>query len=209
VLHPFAVVVGSAAATLAAFLVLPLMETIAQRPDADTLLRSVDTATLPPPPPPPEPEQEEEQKPQDEPPELAEPAPPLDLSQIELALNPGGVGGWMTADFDVKLGALATAQSDADALFSLADLDQKPQVIHQADPVLDAESRRKTPGAAHVLFVVDERGRVQNAIVQTSTDKVFEAPALAAVKQWKFEPGRKGGQPVRSRMRVKITFPKG
>ena len=36
-----------------------------------------------------------------------------------------------------------------------------------------------------------------------------ERPALAAVKKWKFEPGKKGGEPVRFRMRVPITFPKG
>jgi protein TonB len=38
---------------------------------------------------------------------------------------------------------------------------------------------------------------------------VFEAPALKAVKQWKFEPGKKNGKAVRFRMRVPITFPKG
>jgi protein TonB len=45
--------------------------------------------------------------------------------------------------------------------------------------------------------------------VQQSTDPVFERPALAAVKQWRFEPGKRNGKPVRFRMRVPITFPKG
>ena len=36
-----------------------------------------------------------------------------------------------------------------------------------------------------------------------------EKPALAAIKQWKFEPGKRSGQPVRFRMRVPITFPEG
>jgi len=43
--------------------------------------------------------------------------------------------------------------------------------------------------------------------VQSSPDPVFERPALTAVKQWKFEPGKRGGQAVRFRMRVPITFP--
>jgi protein TonB len=45
--------------------------------------------------------------------------------------------------------------------------------------------------------------------VQSSSDPVFEAPSLAAVKQWKFEPGKRNGKPVRFRMRVPITFPEG
>jgi len=60
----------------------------------------------------------------------------------------------------------------------------------------------------HVIFTVDESGRVETALVQRSTDSLFDNAALAAVKQWKFEPGTSQGQPVRFRMRVPITFPK-
>jgi len=59
-----------------------------------------------------------------------------------------------------------------------------------------------------VLFVVNERGHVENPIIQKSTDPVFERPALNAVKQWRFEPGKRNGEPVRFRMRIPITFPK-
>ncbi|MBZ0258769.1 energy transducer TonB, partial [bacterium] len=54
-----------------------------------------------------------------------------------------------------------------------------------------------------------QRGQVENPIVQKSTDPIFENPALSAVKKWKFEPGKRNGEPVRFRMRVPITFPKG
>ena len=67
--------------------------------------------------------------------------------------------------------------------------------------------RKKLPGSVSVLFIVDQQGRVENPIVQKSTDPVFEKSALNAVKQWKFEPGKRKGQPVRFRMRVPITFP--
>jgi protein TonB len=60
----------------------------------------------------------------------------------------------------------------------------------------------------YVLFVVDQRGRVESPMVQSSTDPKFEAAAVAAVKQWKFEPGKRNGQAVKFRMRVPITFPK-
>ena len=56
---------------------------------------------------------------------------------------------------------------------------------------------------------VDKKGRVESPRVQQSSDSIFERAALAAVRQWRFEPGRRKGEPVRSRKRVTITFPKG
>lgn len=175
----------------------------------DTTVQNVDTVNIPPPPPPPEPEPEKKQEEKPPPPELAEEAPPLDLSQLELALNPGFSEGWMGGDFAVKLNTVATKSDQLDAVFSMADLDQKPRVIYQPGPTLDAAARRKTPGTVYILFIVDQRGRVENPVVQQATDPVFEKPALAAIKQWKFEPGKRNGKSVRFRMRVPITFPKG
>jgi protein TonB len=90
----------------------------------------------------------------------------------------------------------------------LSDLDQKPRILYQPSPTLNAELRKRAPGTVHIIFIVDERGRVQNPIVQKSTDPIFEAPALAALQQWKFEPVKRKGETVRFRMQVPITFPK-
>jgi len=209
-LHGLCVLAGSAVLTLGCFLVLPLMQAIGRPPDADLLVRSVDTATLPPPPETIEEEPEEEPEPEDEPPVLAEEAPPLDLSQLELALNPGVGGGWSTGEPALSL-QVDTVQggSDVQTLYSLADLDQPPRAILQTAPVVSAQARKAMPGRVHLIFIVDERGAVESPIVQDSTDPVFDAPALAAVKQWRFEPGKRDGQPVRFRMRVPITFAKG
>ena len=208
--HRLWVFLGGAGLALLFFLVLPLMQAITSPLKSDMTVQSVDTAALPPPPPPPEPEQEEQKEEEPPPPELADEAPPLDLSQLELALNPGFSEGWMGGgDFAVKLNTSISKDDSLDSVFSMADLDQKPRVIYQPGPTLDAAARRKTPGTVYVIFVVDQRGRVENPMIQKSTDPVFEKPALAAVKQWKFEPGKRNGQPVRFRMRVPITFPKG
>ena len=51
-------------------------------------------------------------------------------------------------------------------------------------------------------------GRVENAKVRSSTDPIFERPALKAVRKWQFEPGRSGGKAVSTRMMIPITFPK-
>lgn len=212
-LHGGLVTLGAFAFTAALFLVLPLIEAIATQLPADSTVRGLDVASLPPPPPPPDEEEEkpEEEKPEEKPPELLEEQQPLDLSQLELALNPTIGDGFTGGDFAVRLDTASTGQQEdaVDSLFSMADLDQKPRITYQPSPVVDAQVRKKAPGTVYVLFVVDQRGRVESPIVQDSTDPIFEKPALAAVKQWRFEPGKRKGEPVRFRMRVPITFPEG
>ena len=209
VVHWLLVLAGASTLTLAFFLVLPFIQAISKPPDTDLVLASVDTASLPPPPPPPEEELEEEEEPEEEPPELEESAEPLDLSELELALDPGFGDGWASGDFAIKLDTVVSGDEGVDALFSLAELDQQPRVVYQPAPVLDAKLRKRAPGTVYVLFIVDQQGRVQSPLVQKSTDPIFEKPALGAVKQWKFEPGKRNGQAVRFRMRVPITFPEG
>jgi protein TonB len=210
-LHYLAVVTGAGTLTLVFFVALPLIQAISEQPAADYIVRAADTGNLPPPPPPPpeeEPEEPEEE-PEEPPPELQEDTTPLDLSQLELVLNPGGEGGWMNADFNVKLDAMVTKGADSAALFSLNDLDQKPRCIYQPSPSVNSDMRRKAPGTVYVLFIVNENGRVEDPIVQSSSDQVFERASISAVKKWKFEPGTRNGTPVRFRMRRQITFPKG
>lgn len=194
--------------TLAFFMILPVLQVITKPPSKDLTIRSVDVANVPPPPPPP---MEEEQKPEPEdepPPPPALDAEPLDLSQLELALNPGD-GGFGGGDFAINLNGATGGGEDVDAIFSLSDLDQKPRVVYQPAPIYPPElSKKKMEGTVYVLFVVDKDGRVKDPVVQKSTHPAFNNPALKAVKQWKFEPGKRQGKPVQFRMRVPITFQK-
>jgi protein TonB len=206
VLHSLWTVIGAVMLTLALFMVLPLMQTISKPASSDLAVHAVDTAKLPPPPPPPPEEEPEEEEPE-APPELEEEAPPLDLSQLELALNPGFGGGLLEGDFAIKL-KTAGAAENVNAIFSMSDLDQEPRVIYQPGPILNKKLRRRAPGTVYVIFIVNERGRVENPIVQKSTDPIFNKAAVAAVRQWRFEPGKRNGEAVRFRLRVPITFPK-
>lgn len=204
------VLVGAVVLALGLFLVLPLIQAITEGPSGDRIVRQVDTAELEPPPPleeeekPPEPEEEEA------PPELSEDSQPLDLGAMEsLALGPTGGSGWLGGDFGVKLSNVASGGKDVDALFSFADLDQKPRVVYQAAPTIDNAVRKAAPCTVHVLFIVDQNGRVENPIIQHPVDPAADRAALNAVKKWKFEPGKRAGKAVRFRMRVPITFPEG
>ncbi len=202
--------VAGAALTVGLFLLLPVLQDIGhQEKKTDLELVSVDAVEAPPPPPVVEEKKEEPPPEEAPPPELTETAPPLDLAQLELALNPGagdGAGG----DFAVKLavaGSAETAAQTSEDIFSLADLDQAPRVIMQPAPQYPPEmKRKKIQGTVHVLFIVDKDGRVTEPKVQKSDNPAFDASALTAIKRWRFEAGKKNGQPVPFRMRVPITF---
>lgn len=197
------------ALTAILFIILPILENIGkQEPKTDLTLTSVDTAEPPPPPPTVE-EKREEPPPTDEkPPELTENAPPLDLSQLELALNPG-TGEGMGGDFAVKLSvgqaaATVTAQED---IFALADLDQPPRATFQPAPQYPAQlKKRKIQGTVYVLFIVDKDGRVRDPKIQKSDNAELDVHAMNAVKKWRFEPGKVAGKAVQFRMRVPMTF---
>lgn len=208
-LHHLAVVLGSIGLTLVFFLVLPLMQAINKPPEFDTDVRPSDTASLEPPPPMEEPEPEEEEPEEEPPPDLQQEAQPLDLGALELALGASAGDGWGTTGFALDLSAALPGGNDLDELVSMADLDQKPRAIHQPSPLLDAETRKAGGGTVYILFVVGTNGRVESPIVQKPIHPALDKAALAAVKQWKFEPGRRNGEVVRFRMRVPITFPEG
>ena len=207
-LHRALVLSGAAAFTVMFFLVLPILQAISRSPAKE---REVEVSVAAPPPPdaPPEEEPEEEPEPEEPPPELLEDSEPLDLAELELALGAGVGSNWMAGDFAVKLKVIGGDAANEDALFALSDLDQPPQATYQPNPMVDDRMRRKLPGKVVILFIVDERGRVQNPIARNPSDPVFERAAMTAIKKWRFEPGKRNGKPVRFRMRQQFTFPKG
>jgi protein TonB len=144
-------------------------------------------------------------------------APALDaasLSAIEAALN-GQTGG---GEFGEALsfasggriggtGKPGAVGESVETAFSMAEIDQKPRPIFQGAPMYPAELRgKKIEGSVSVIFVVDATGKVTDPRVEKSDHPAFDKPALAAVRQWKFEPAVKGGKRVPCKMRQPIRF---
>lgn len=213
-----AVLAGGGVSASALFvLVLPALDRLAQPPRAELMLLRSDTLTLAPP----EPEdlhrQEDLLEEPEDPPEPLEiepeeAPPPLSLEQLSAFLDPG-FGSGSPADGVFARAFSGPGQRDErDAkeseLFSIADLEQPPRVVFQAQPTLSSALRSRTPGEVKVIFVVDAEGVVHTPRAQASTDPMLEGPAVDAVKRWRFEPGRRGGQAVSCRMRVSISFPR-
>ena len=203
---------GAVLMTIAVFLLLPYLQQVSEPDKKDMEIRTVDSANLPPPPPPPpEEKQEEEEKEEEPPPDMAAEAQPLDLSQLELALNPGIGGAGGGGGFDVQsLKSMASKMNEeSDAIFSMADLDQAPRPIYQAAPEYPPELRKKNiQGTVYLIFVVDKYGNVQNPKVEKASHPAFATPAMTAIRRWRFEPGKRNGSPVNFKMRVPISFMK-
>ena len=137
------------------------------------------------------------------------------LAEIEQALNGAGGGGDFSSGLSFNSGGAIGASGLGKAFdkkmeeaFNADDVDQRPRVLFQTSPVIPNEVRgKKLEGKVTLIFVVDETGRVTTPKVVKSSNPAFEKSALDAIKQWKFEPGLKGGKRVPCRMKIPISFP--
>jgi TonB family protein len=82
-----------------------------------------------------------------------------------------------------------------------------PRVIKQITPEYPYAMRQSGLVAEVTLsFLVNVKGGVTNPVVIQSNNPVFDQPAIAALLQWKFEPGTIDGQPMNTPMTVPIIF---
>lgn len=70
----------------------------------------------------------------------------------------------------------------------------------------DSMKRQGVSGVVAVSIVIDEKGAVMSTAVAKSSQAEFEAPALDAVKKWKFKPAQKDGVPVKMKVTIPIRF---
>jgi len=72
-----------------------------------------------------------------------------------------------------------------------------PRQIYSPEPEFSEEARKaKYQGVCTLALVVGTDGRPSNIRVQSSLGMGLDEKAIEAVKNWKFEPARKNGQPV-------------
>jgi len=195
---------GSFGVTAALFLTLPLMQWASER---DVVLEQPDLIrySISAPPTPPPPEEIEKEKEEDEEIELEKEMVKLSLYQINMALNAGsgGMGGTT-----LNVGSFLPDDGFGDDLiFDVADLDDKPVPIYRIVPKYPAHLKRAAiQGRVFLIFIVDEKGNVGSARVAESPHPDFSESALEAIRTWKFQPGKKDGKPVRTRVRIPLTF---
>lgn len=140
----------------------------------------------------------------------------VSLSALASALEGGGGGGDFSFGVNLTSGGRIggtgapgqmQAEGGGDAVFDVAELDQRARPIFQTPPVYPMSLRKqKVEATVYLVFIVDDQGRVLNPKVEKTTHGGFDDAALAAVRNWKFEPAVRGGEKVASKLRIPIRF---
>lgn len=201
------IVIATILMTLAILAILPFTQALSGDP-RDRTLRSVDVANLPPPePPPPEPPPPEEEEEEEETPELDEPPPMLDLSQLESALNPG-LGGAATAAFDLDAFSSAINTGEELQIFDVIELDRTPRLIKRVLPEYPQELQvQEVTGSVSLVIIIDQKGEVTvESVADWSGSRKFIQPTRIALSRCRFEVPTKDGKPVRARYKITIPF---
>ena len=82
-----------------------------------------------------------------------------------------------------------------------------PRVIYSPDPEFTEEARKaKYQGTVVLWIVVGPDGRTRDIRVQRSLGMGLDENAIAAIRQWKFEPARKDGVAVAVQVSVEVSF---
>jgi len=82
-----------------------------------------------------------------------------------------------------------------------------PLLLKKVDPVYPPDARASgLKGFVTLNVRTDAQGNVKDVMVIKSSDEVFIPPAVAAVKQWKYEPYLESGQPKELVFSVSIRF---
>jgi TonB family protein len=82
-----------------------------------------------------------------------------------------------------------------------------PRVVVKVPPRYpESEKASGRQGAVVLALRVDERGEVAGVRVAQGLGPAFDEAAVAAVRQWRFEPGRRDGEPVAVEMSITVNF---
>jgi protein TonB len=82
-----------------------------------------------------------------------------------------------------------------------------PRLVHKVDPEYSEQARKsKFQGAVVLSVVVQKDGSVRDIRVVRSLGLGLDEKAIEAVRQWRFQPGEKNGQPVDVMAQVEVTF---
>jgi TonB family protein len=82
-----------------------------------------------------------------------------------------------------------------------------PRAIYDPEPQYSEEARKaKFQGAVVLAIIVGADGRAHDIKIARSLGMGLDEKAIEAVKQWKFLPAMKDGQPVSVLVNVEVDF---
>jgi protein TonB len=87
-------------------------------------------------------------------------------------------------------------------------VDKHPKAIGKVEPIYPEEAKRRNiEGTLKLMLKIDDLGRVLSAeVVEATPPGVFDAAALQAFREARFQPAIKDGRPVRYQAYIRVDF---
>lgn len=150
----------------------------------------------------------EEKAHEPEPPKKEEAKPDLgpDLFQPDFGSDLGGLGAEGAIAIDLSGGAHSELKQDF--VFEAFELDQPPRAVVKTAPMYPFRAREQgVEGVVQVKILVKDDGSVGEVrIIDARPKDIFEESVLAAVPNWRFEPGVIQGKRVTSWVITALHF---
>ena len=82
-----------------------------------------------------------------------------------------------------------------------------PKLVHYVEPEFSSSSKEAfVNGTVKISTVVSGDGLPTELHVESGLNAEEDKTAVEAVKQWRFKPGTKAGEPVRVKVMVEVNF---
>ncbi|MGE3275353.1 MAG: energy transducer TonB [Vicinamibacterales bacterium] len=106
----------------------------------------------------------------------------------------------------MSLGGLAGAAAQ-DTVYDIGTGVTAPKVVREVRPDYPADAKAdKVVGRVTLTTVVGADGVPGRIAVEQALDDRLDRAAIAALEQWRFEPGRRAGEAVPVRVTIDFTF---
>ncbi len=110
----------------------------------------------------------------------------------------------------LTLSPMCAAQNKAQAVdqaVGITDDITPPRLKEVASPDYTEEAKKKKiEGTVTIAIVVDKKGDVVDAKVVKGLGHGLDENAIVAVKEWKYKPAEKDGEPIAVKMNVTVEF---
>lgn len=101
----------------------------------------------------------------------------------------------------------AKEASDNHAIFGVGKGVSPPHVIHDPDPEYSVEARKEgVEGMVIISLIVNKFGQPTDVKIVSPVGYGLDEKAMESVKTWKFEPARRGTEPVAVYATVEVAF---
>jgi TonB family protein len=98
--------------------------------------------------------------------------------------------------YDSLVGEIDSKEIDAPIKILKMQLPKYPEKLQ----------RKRIEGIVELIFNLNEKGNVENIIVNKSVHPILDSICIEAVSLWRFEPITSNGEPAKIRLKQRIPF---